>query len=194
MKIEVPAHSNGLENFQKLTVVMHAGGIGGSAYWHNCGGCRNNMLMMTDTTCEIKDIPDDIYPVDIAMAIKEINSNSTLVAADWEERHFAHTNTTLSATIQNSLHPHFKELCQEKNYEGSVKREITKEDAELFSQEEGLYSNELVTPTCGIRVKQQFITYLKIASSRKSHTELRTRSPGCGRTTKQRARGAARRR
>ena len=187
MKIEVPAHSHRLEKFQKLTVVMHAGGIGHAAYWHKCGvKCKNNMLMMTDTTCEIMDIPDDVYPVDVAIGITEINS--TLVAEDWEERHFADTNTTLSKAIQDKLHPDFKHMCQGKHYESSVKRQITKEDADLFRRHEGIYTNTAhPSNLCGIRVKTTNYILYKNASPRKSHSELRTRSPGCGLTKELRA-------
>ena len=158
-------HSNNLENFQKLTVVMHAGGTGGSALWHSskvakCPGCKNNMLMMTDNTCTVMNIPKFIYPVDVVTGIEEIKS--ILVEEDWQERHFAHTNGTLSESIQRSLHPDFQHLCQGKNYESFDEIEITKEKAELLRAGDAIYNNKEITPTCGIRVKQQFILYIKL--------------------------------
>ena len=190
MKIEVPAYTNGLDNFQKLTVVMHAGGIGGAAYWHQCPGCRNNMLMMTGNTCTIQNIPANIFPVDVAIGLTEINS--TLDTADWEDRHFALTTATLSEAILN-LHPDIQQLCQGKKYEGAAIRKITKEAAELFRIGESSFSVQEISQSCRIQVKLNFCITIQVASSRLSHLELRTRSPGCGQMTKPQAPGARKR-
>ena len=70
--------------------------------------------MMTDNTCTIMNIPDNIWPVDVAMGMTEIDS--TMVSADWEDRHFGHTNATLAEDIKEKLHPDIKNLCEGKIY------------------------------------------------------------------------------
>jgi hypothetical protein len=76
IKIEVPPHQGSTSAFDQFTVVMHAAPIG---YWHEdpkyslyATPLKDNMLFKRGDQCLITTIPSDFYPVDGALALKEI--------------------------------------------------------------------------------------------------------------------------
>jgi len=76
IKIEVPPHQGSRSAFDQFTVVMHSAPIG---YWHEDPSyseystpLKDNMLFKRGDQCLITTIPSDFYPVDGALALKEI--------------------------------------------------------------------------------------------------------------------------
>ena len=103
--VEMPAHTSNGRTLKDMKVIMNADSVGA---WHPIyTKIKNNMMTKIGDDCQVMDLPSDMFPVDIALGLREIKKPS--VQEEDKNRHFL--NRQLDDRNVTGLHPLVQETC-----------------------------------------------------------------------------------
>jgi len=125
-------HNPADNDSEALEVLMHGYEDGYLLSRVSSGSLKNNYMLKVGNFCHILNLPDHVFPTDIALGIHEIEAGNDVTTEDDEED--KHTilldDGFLTLGERDALHPEINSLCSNSYIQKSVETPVTKSQGE----------------------------------------------------------------